>query len=351
MNRLQTQTLAFVALFSAAFLFVPSCNRQGGIASVNGEPISVEEFYEYLESKPTVVVSSDNRRMELPVADTLAFQAVRDVVNHKLLVQMAREEKLEPTEKEIDAEIDLRGEIRPGFITSMKSRGLTMNSIRRLVKTEMCQFRLQTVGVTTTDQEVEDFIAKNKDKFVQPEVVEVYWILANSEAKMKAAQDALSAGQPFKSVAKQLSDEPGASRTEGLYPISQTSQIPATAREPISKLQAGQTSDWIKGEQGYAKFMLVRRIEAKPFEMNAARKTYVKRQLMLQKGSQGNDLNKRLAEKLKASKTEVTDSSLKEFWKRYEDKLRTTESETKVPTTTMEQPSAPEPSSTPEATK
>ena len=307
------------------------CNRNGGVASVNGEPISNEEFYDYLDTKPTVMVLADGKKVELPVSETLGFQAMQDLINHKLLNQMAKDEKLEPSDKDVDEDIDFRSKLKPGFITSLKERGLSMAAIRRLVKTELCQFRLQTQGVTVTDAEVEKYVTDHKEKFVSPEAVEVYWLLARTDDKKASIDKALATGMSFKAVAKQYSDDQSAATNEGLYPYSVTTQMPVVVREPISKLSAGQTSSWVKGEQGWAKFMVARRAEAKPYDMTSERKRFVKQELMLERGVQSNDLGKRLALKLKSSSTDVADPALKELWKSYEDKLRSATTETKTP--------------------
>ncbi|MFQ3669775.1 MAG: SurA N-terminal domain-containing protein, partial [Fimbriimonadaceae bacterium] len=82
----------YVALTAAAAITVAGCGGKSEdvVAVVNGERITTSQFYDYLERKPTVRVQTDNGPVELPVADTIAFQAIQDLIARRLILQLAK---------------------------------------------------------------------------------------------------------------------------------------------------------------------------------------------------------------------------------------------------------------------
>ena len=294
----------------ASLVIAGGCQQQSSVATVNGEKISFGELHEHLMTKPKVQVMVNNTRADLPVADTLAFQAVRDLISQKVLLQMAREEKVAPTDKDIDAEIAFRSSLDSTFVTALKQRGLTMDAIRRLVTVDLCQYRLQAGSTEATTEEADKYIRDNPDKFVTPVTLDLAWILAKSAAQKSKAQAALDSGMDFKSVAREFSDAEGARYNDGTYPYRVIKEIPPLVRDAVQSLKPGDKTDWIQGEPGFAKLQCVSRVEAKPVEINAARKEYVRRQISLTNGGKKRDLGKDLAERVRAASTTVTDPSL-----------------------------------------
>lgn len=314
-----------------ALVWAGGCQQQQSVASVNGEKISLGELHEYLLTKPKVQVLVNNTRAELPVADTLAFQAVRDIIGQKVLLQMAREEKVAPTDKDIDSEIAYRSGLDASFVTALKQRGLTMEAIRRLVTIDLCQYRLQVGSDESSMPDVEKYIQANPDKFVTPASLDLAWILAKTPERRLKAQAALDSGMDFKSVAREFSEAEGARFNDGAYPFRVIKEVPPLVRSAVQDLQPGDKTAWLQGEIGYAKLQCVSRVEAKPLEITTARKEYVRRQLSLTKGARKRDLGKDLADRVRASATVISDPSLAPMWTNYASRLNDSASAPRLP--------------------
>src|SRR5512132_2013253 len=75
------------------------------LATVNGDSITVDTFNKYLGVKTSCRVIVQGQVVDLPVADTLAFQAMQDLVSRAVLEQMAKDEGVQPTPAQIESEI------------------------------------------------------------------------------------------------------------------------------------------------------------------------------------------------------------------------------------------------------
>jgi len=81
----------------------------------------MEEFIKHIETKPTVRVVVDNRQLEVPVANTIAFQALQDLVTQKLIIQMARDKGFKLDDTAVQAEIATLEKINPGYVKNLQA--------------------------------------------------------------------------------------------------------------------------------------------------------------------------------------------------------------------------------------
>ncbi len=327
--------MSIVAGVIVGLSVLAGCSKESGsLASVAGDPITMQEFNEYLESKPTVRVIVNNGQIaEVPVAETLAFQAMQDLVTRKIVLQLAADEGVRPKGKEVDAEIAFKTELQPAFVKQLQARGMSMDSIRGQVELDLAQERLLTKGITVTDEEVEKYIKDNPKQFVEPATANMTWILVNSAAQRDAAQKELDLGKAFKAVAKEKSTAPNAMQTEGAFQVQQVSQMAPELQTAVNKTAPGKMTDWIASGTGFAKFLINSKTAEKPLEMTSARKTWLKRQIALQRGRQATDLVNRVADKLRDSKIEVQERTLKDLWAKFEERLKAQAKDAKLPTT------------------
>ncbi|MBX3113507.1 MAG: SurA N-terminal domain-containing protein [Fimbriimonadaceae bacterium] len=335
---MKSKGLYLLASALVAFTIV-GCNKdKGEIAKVNGIAITNSELIEYLEAKPTVRVVIQGQTVDVPVQDTLGFQAMQDLVVRKLVQQMAKEEGVAPTKKEVDEEISLRGEINPGYVKNLQARGLSMTGIRAQVEVELAQQLLVSKGITVTDQEVEDYIKANKAEFQDPAKVEMYWILATS-ANKAAIDSELATGAKFQDVAARLSMDPEAKASGGKFgAVRFPSGVPINAldekiRNAVSAAPIGKGTDWVSLPQAgqVAKFYVIRRTEARDIEMTAARKKLIKRGIAVARGQETKDIKESIQKRLKDAKITVSDSNLKGLWEAFEKNLKKAADDTKMP--------------------
>jgi hypothetical protein len=323
--------LAAIAVAGSA-----GCRRSSeSLAIVNGDPITMEQFIKHLETKPTVrVLDQSGNVAEARIQNTLAFQALQDLVTQRLILQMAKDEGMAPTKAEIDAEVDLKIKLDPTFIQTLKARGLTLEQIKDSVAVDLAQERILTKGIEIKDAEVDKFIKENPLMFVQPGTAEVYQMVATDATTVARANAMLEQGAAFRDVAAQINPPNLPSQTMlNLTNINQMATTnPEVARlySQIKATSTGSMTNWVQvGNQRY-RYMLVSKTEEKKIEMTPERRERVRRDLAMARGSQAVDLNTRLAKRLQDSKVSVESSYLRTMWDNFAENFASAMSEEEI---------------------
>lgn len=303
----------------AALLALAGCGgNKDTIVTVDGEQVSNEEFNQYLQTKRTVRAVVQGQVVEVPVSETLAFQALQELATQKLVLHMAADEGLLPTEQEIEDEIAFKKAINPQFLDELKAAGYSMGQIRREIAFALAEERLLTRGIEVKMEEVEKVIKENPQQFTEPATVAVYQILALSEAKKNEVDAELRLSQPFKSVATKHTQDPQGPRKQ--YVVA---RLQDPLKGALATASVGDVTDWIQVGNGFVKYFVEARTEEKPMDMTKERKELLRRQLAMNYGRQANDLSKQIAERLRSSDVRVSEDEviLADMWKRFEDRL------------------------------
>lgn len=314
-----TLSLSAAALASLALV---GCGKGGGneVAVVNGEAISSEEFHKYLERKPVVQVVAQGNVAELPVAGSLGFQAMRDLINRRVLLQVAKDEGVFPTEEDVKKELDFQLKRRPDFIKQLNAQGLTMDDIKRDLTLDLAKEKIVTKGITVTAADADDFIKKNPEQFMRPEQARVLLVVVRDPNVKKQVDADLASGRQFADVAVQYSTQPNVRTTRGAYNQTVVSQMPPEIQQVVKATDEGKVSPWKQFGQDWVKFYVERKEKAKAVPIDDSMKESVRRAIAMDRGSAANDLAKRLVEKLKTAKVVVSQPTLKEAWdKAYKD--------------------------------
>ncbi|MCB8932158.1 MAG: SurA N-terminal domain-containing protein [Fimbriimonadaceae bacterium] len=318
------KTILFGIAASLAALFVAGCGRGGGgeLAVVNGEKISAEDFHKYLETKNTVTVVTPTGAVEAQVAGSLAFQALKDLVARKVLIQLAKDEGVAPTEQDVLAELEFQKKLNPNFIKERTADGTSIQDLKEGILVSLAREKLLSKGITITKDEVDKYIANNKQMFMDPALADMQWIFVKTDAAKAAVDKELATGQPFLSVAQRLSEIPNARQDQARFPERRIGQLPPELQTLVNKTDELKVSDWLKLTDGWAKFYIQKKTPAKPINMDEPRKELVRRQLAQQRGSQAVDLNKRMSDKIKSSEIKVDDPTLKAPWDKAMEELK-----------------------------
>ncbi|MCX7799948.1 MAG: SurA N-terminal domain-containing protein [Fimbriimonadales bacterium] len=307
-----------------AMVAVAGCGSKGGggdVATVNGEPISKDEFVFNLDMKPTVRVMTQAGPVEAPVAGRLGFQVIQDLILRKATLQLAKDEGVYPSDKEVDEELKLRTKLNPNFVTNLTKQGLTLSRIKESLRFDLAREKLLTKGITVTRAEAEKYVKEHPNEFMEPETADMTWIFVKDEAAKAKVDRELAAGQGFSFVAIQYSQDPNVRRTNGRFPERIVNNMAKPIQDLVRKTPENKATAWLRAQDGWAKFYIDKKTPAKPIVMDDAKYTVLQRTLARQRGEAGTDLGKRILEKLKSSKIEVTDPALKELWKEAYDNL------------------------------
>ena len=321
---------------------ITGCNQGGGgggagdstVAVVNGAEVSEKDFHSYLERKRTVQVATpDGQIATLQVAGLLGLQGLQDMVNREILIQIAKDQNVMPDDAAIKKELDYQTKRDPQFVKRLNTAGLSLDQIKRDLSLDLARFNVVTKGITVTPKDVDDFIKSTPKAFETPAAVDLYWIVLN-DPKNKAAVDAdLKAGQQFPVVAGRYSVDPAAKTSSGQYPRRQENQLPPKLQELVKNMKPGTASQWLQDGNNSLKFFLQSRTPAGKIKIDDTIREAVRRQLAEQRGSQGNDLNKTLRDRLKTAKVEIKIPYMKEGWKSLMEALKQQDASAPAPGT------------------
>lgn len=306
-----------ITVFVGTFCLQGCGHRNGILAVMNGEAIPMDEYYQYLENKPAVNVRAPSGSLALPVDGSLGFQAMRDVLEQSAALQIAKEKGLYPTAADVDAELKLRMSQNPAYLSNLLADGLTLDVIKKNITVDLAQEKILTQGITVSDQDLDKYIADHRKEFVTPESVELSCVVVNKPDDEKAVEDELNQGKSFTDVARDLSKLPNAQSNNGKLtagPVAVQS-LPAGLRKALTDLQEGESTGWIKIDEGYARFRLDRRHAAAPIKIDAAKKQLIRRALAKTKGEKAHDLSKMILAKLSESKVDVVQPQYADSWR------------------------------------
>ncbi|MCH7904819.1 MAG: SurA N-terminal domain-containing protein [Armatimonadetes bacterium] len=320
-------TLAVLALASiiVALVFVGCGGGSPKIATVQGAAISQEAFLQHMKTKAMVrVVLSNGQVVELPIADTMAFQTIQDLITQQILLQLAEDAGLLPDEDEVEAEIEFRKRLNPNFVDSLRSRGYTQSQIRREVSVDLARERLLTRGIVVTIDEIETLIKERPEQFMDPATIDMYYILVTSEAGKQNVDAALASARKFKDVAAKLSEAPNAARTQGRFPERRLDQLSPAVRELVEATPVNGITEWLQIDQNWVMFLIEGRTAAAPIDMTDDRKEYARRQIALGRGRLANDLTAEVGKRLKDAEVEISadEESIKSSFARFQEQLQ-----------------------------
>jgi len=200
------------------------------VATVNGQNITKQQLQELFNA---ALQASGAKVEDLNAQQQLGgyTQLLQDLIMDKLVAAAASSEVV--SDADVDAELaKIKGQFpdEKAFQEQIAQSGMTPEKLKENIRTGLQQSRWMKSQVKTpdvTDEQVKAFYESNLKEFEQPETVKASHILfmvdpdasadvvkQKEEAAAKAAQRA-AAGEDFTKLAKELSEEPGASESGG----------------------------------------------------------------------------------------------------------------------------------------
>lgn len=321
--------VGFIAGLGAATVVFSSfgCSKgASSMATVDGEAITAEEFNSYLQTKPDVRVMTENGTAVLPVDGTIGFQALQDLIGHRMLLKIAKAEGVYPTGEDVQKEIEFQRKLRPNYLATLQGRGLTIEQIKRGLTLDLAKERLMTKGIKITDQDLEAYKKANPAEFIDPARAEMVWIYVKSaDAKAKVDKD-LGSGQSFATVAMRYSEAPDVRANSAKF-RDPNGNAPALRALPpaiatlIRNTAEQKSTQWVNLRDGWAKFYIERKTQDKPIQLTDAMKEAYRRKLSMEKGAANRDLQKQILNALKEAKVDVQPKAYKDAWKQAMDKF------------------------------
>ena len=260
-----------------------AASPSGIAARVNGEDVShadVEKYYEArifdLDQKPTG-----------DAVNILKLELLNDLITGELMSQKAQQLNLQPTEAEIDAEVQiLKGNIpEEQFLTSLQQRGLTEADLRRDLARNLLTQKVADHQIGSKSQvaepEIQNFYEENKQTFLIQEPQYRVGLIAVAEnpppgagnpaspgmagsEKIRTAASRLQAGEDFGQVARQFSDDPQTAQMGGdlgYQPAAALDRLGAGPKAAVLRLPVGDVTPVLTVPGGFLLVKLLGRRE------------------------------------------------------------------------------------------
>jgi foldase protein PrsA len=124
-----------------------------------------------------------------------------------------------------------------------------------------------------TDQQIQDYYNKNKQRFAQPETRDLEVVLAKTQAKANAAKKAIQSGTPWPKVAKKFSQDDASKSQGGKLPGVTKGQQEKTFDAAIFSASKGKLLGPIKTQFGYYVFRVTKINPAKQQSLEQVKST------------------------------------------------------------------------------
>jgi len=324
---LRNRLLPVIVAVGGLGLLLIGCGKGSGVSSsqvvatVNGDPITLQQYIDHLEHKQSVLALDPNgREGQMRVAGQLGFQGLEDLINDKLTQQMAKDLGVFPTPKDVDDEIKFQSQTNAQLVEQLQDVGLSLDDIRYSILMELCERNVITYGIKVTDQDVSDSLKANPP--MTPDSVEMDWIYVHSVDSEKQVDQYLAAGNLFANAAMRFSEDPEARATSGRFPVTEMDQLSTELKPLVQKTPELKATDWIPYPGGgFAKFYISKKIKAAPIVITPHLREMVKRQIAMQRGEAATSLNAKLADRFKIAKVVVDYKPLQSLWTKAQQQL------------------------------
>jgi len=269
---------------------------------VNGDSINRNEYVRRMEYLPGL--GRPNGQGGLSEV-TPALATIDSIITEQLILQLAKEKSVVPTDKEIDFELAYRTRLNPQLMDLWLSSGRTMAEYRATLKAEIALFKLQTFGVTVTDQQIIDLYNLSKDtQYTTPAKVRLRVITVAKKADSDLVDKELGAGKSFVAIAALYSTD-SSSKNGGLFGDIQIEALSEDIRSAVAVLKKGERTSWLKSGDLFAKFQADELIPKVVRPLDDDIKEELKRQFLLRGGSEKNNVSKWLKDARLKAKIEI----------------------------------------------
>jgi len=246
------------------------------IAKVNGEAIGKDEFERAVRN----LESRAGQPVPIGERDRVYRQLLDQMIAYKLLVQESKTLKVAVPDGDIDGRIkQIQGQFpnEQAFTKALTDQHVTMQQLKDDQRQQMVVAKVIETQVNAkiniTPKDVEDFYAKNPDKFQQPESAHAQHILitvpqgADAATKAKAKNEAsailkqIRGGADFATLAKAKSQDPGSAQAGGDLGFFPKGQMVPQFDEAVFKLKPGEVSQVVESPYG---FHIIKALEFRP---------------------------------------------------------------------------------------
>lgn len=288
------------------------------VATVNGIEIKGSEYYRRMEFLGGVGKNVGAGFVEFAPG----FLTLEQLITEKLVLQLAKQKNVLPSDKEVNDEFEYRKTKSPTLLADWLASGRTAEELVADIKFDLTQYKLLTAGITVTDQEVDSFYKDkaNAPMFTIPKQVKLRVIVAKTPADVTAVNSELSAGKPFADVAKSHSADITATQG-GDYGTVPLSALSAEVRAGINNVAVGKPTAWFTAPDGKTQFrFLVEKVTPESvLPLNADLRRQIRQRLMMDRGKVKNNLKAELDALRSKASIDIKEKGFAEAYQKFID--------------------------------
>ena len=304
-------------IVAAAALGSAQVDTNRTVVVVNGEEIKGAEYYHRMEYLSGVGKPMNNGVAEFPPG----FLTIERLITERLILQLAKNKGVSPTDPEIDNELKNRLQDDPKLLENWLNSGRTEPELRYVVKLDLAQFKIATAGINVTDQEVEQHYKTNPAMYTVPKRMTLSVIVVRSVDAAAKVDEELKAGKKFGEVAKVHSEDITKSVGGSMGSINHGA-LSETVRAALDKTKIGQTTEWLQTSDARVKFLLENVAPATKVELTPKLKRDIRRRLMMDKGNVKNNIAKEMFDLRVKSTIDIKDKAFAEAYVRFMDAFK-----------------------------
>jgi foldase protein PrsA len=288
------------------------------VATVNGIEIKGAEYYRRMEILPGVGKNLGTGFAEFPPG----FLTLEQIITEKLVMQLAKQKNVAPSDKEVNDELEYRKSQSPTFIADWLSSGRTLDELMADVRFDLTQFKLLTAGITVTDAEVDAFYKdkNNATMFTIPKQVKLRVMVAKTPEDATVINNELASGKSFAEVAKAHSADITAGQG-GDYGTVPFSALSANVQNGITNATEGKPTAWFIAADGKTqfRFLVEKVIPSSVVPLTADVRRQIRQRLMMDRGKAKNHLRDDLNALRAKATIDIKEKGFSEAYKKFID--------------------------------
>jgi peptidyl-prolyl cis-trans isomerase SurA len=259
----------FLTLAAGLALFAAGCSREPTVdlapqsvppdktvVTVNGEPLSLEEFdneFRLMQIHYSAVTEGDMRAIKRRLFE--------QVINRRILIQEARRIGLRMTQSEVDGAFqDALKDMPEDFWAVLKVRGISPDVWKRKMLQEKMASKVVDLEVNSkvqiTPPEVEDYYWTHLSNYWRPQAVRARHLVVQKRGDLQKVLESLKKGEDFPKIISTFSVGPEKSQG-GDWGFMDSDRLPKEYLQALSGLKPGEISKPLKDNFGYHLFQLI----------------------------------------------------------------------------------------------
>jgi foldase protein PrsA len=314
--RITRQTGSFLFALVVFGALTSGCEDVKVVAEVNGQAITRDNWNQRCQLTMSgysqyLTLRSQMGRQAAPVG----YYALDQLIQEAVLLQLAKEKGLLPTDKDVDDALARLVRKDASYLEKQNAVGRKRQYVKDEIRIDLARFNIQTENVEVTLKEVEDYIKYHKDEFKEPPTVRFSIIAVDTEEAKKAVDRDLATGVTFDLVARQYSIHESREQGGAIMQRIPLNRVEPGLREYLEKTPVFQTTPWIPAQQGWIKLKVDEKTEERDIAITEDVKTDLRDRLMLAKAEDVSDFASDFLDALNEAKVEIKDQYLSALWK------------------------------------